>query len=1159
MYNTELYLADCLDSLINQTYENLEILVIDDGSKDGSLTVAREYSRKDRRVRIIRQSNRGLGGARNTGVRRSRGAFLTFVDSDDTIPQQAFEQLMSSLRGSGSDIAVGALERLSSGRRFKPLWAQLVHHKAQIGIQLDEYPEVLRNFYTPGKVYRASFWKRKGLIFREGVLFEDQPVVTQAYCLANSIDVLDSVTYTWLERSDGSSLSQSMYTVQNVNARKTAIELTAQSLRNIASPGVYGAWLWTLLEFHFPGYLRQSLRSDAQVYEAILSMIRSVVDEAQVIGVPNVSAQNRVLVYLSLVGSKSHVDRFLLNKGLEIRELPVLRDGGTPRLELPFFKALPIELPREALELSAGQLKLSATLRTVSWVSATRLRLTGWAYIMNLPPTEDNELQVMLVNTETGRLLTADLVRVRSEWASVESRHRWISNDEAGFEAEFEISELASAMASGSGPLSSWDVLVRVRDGEIQRSGPLTKRARNSSASQLRTSSFADGFYALLSWKWASGLQVTLARRPFGVAGISAADGLAEIGVRRNYGSHVPRTLVLTNVGGGRIESPMTRAGENEWRATRPRFPASAVGSSSNQWLVSLETETGHRRNVHASAWELQTTAGEGDEFTARSTKSAQLVLDTRPVRCELHSFGVDFAGKLVLEGELIDGGPEVLQLSLVGQSIETVPVRISTNHGSRFRAEIDLTIDRWGYTSHGALPTGYYKVMLAGVGAPGEGLRITLSGTLFEAMPVETQSAAMRLELYLSDRGDCFVSVRPPQKAAELSRSNKQAAIDRYMTEDSAGIVPGFYYECLRGEAANDSQLELFRWVRENRPEIPQYWGVSDFSVPVPADSTPILIESAEWFEVISSVQFVCINHELPAFFTKRPGQVVVQTYHGHPFKSMGLSRWNAMRVSELEIEQNLARRQAWDLLVAPNEIAGRLYRENFPLDVEVLTVGHPRNDRLAGISHSRREGARASLGIEPDKIAVLYAPTWRDYEAASPWASQMVKLFDPVRLQRALGDEYVIMVRGHAAHYRFDNSTQDDEAVLDVTGHPDINVLIEASDIGLFDYSSIRFDYSVTGKPMVFFVPDKERYFQQLPGLLEYDSTTPGPQAETFDDLREAILDMRVPSAEWRKKLADFRSTFNPLDDGHATERLALRMLDLAGNAEPKGGDQE
>ncbi|MCR4673142.1 MAG: glycosyltransferase [Lachnospiraceae bacterium] len=103
-YNAEKYLADCLESIIGQTYSDLEIICVNDGSTDNSLTVAEKYQKNDKRIRILSQKNSGVSAARNRGIDHASGDFITFVDSDDSISQDMYDILYSFMTDNTVDI-----------------------------------------------------------------------------------------------------------------------------------------------------------------------------------------------------------------------------------------------------------------------------------------------------------------------------------------------------------------------------------------------------------------------------------------------------------------------------------------------------------------------------------------------------------------------------------------------------------------------------------------------------------------------------------------------------------------------------------------------------------------------------------------------------------------------------------------------------------------------------------------------------------------------------------------------------------------------------------------------------------------------------------------------------------------------------------------------
>ena len=107
IYNVEKYLRQCLDSILNQTYQNFECLLINDGSPDNSADICREYVEKDSRFKYFEKENGGLSDARNYGIRQSKGSYLTFVDSDDWLEHGALDRLYGALKKENADISIG--------------------------------------------------------------------------------------------------------------------------------------------------------------------------------------------------------------------------------------------------------------------------------------------------------------------------------------------------------------------------------------------------------------------------------------------------------------------------------------------------------------------------------------------------------------------------------------------------------------------------------------------------------------------------------------------------------------------------------------------------------------------------------------------------------------------------------------------------------------------------------------------------------------------------------------------------------------------------------------------------------------------------------------------------------------------------------------------
>ena len=223
----------------------------------------------------------------------------------------------------------------------------------------------------------------------------------------------------------------------------------------------------------------------------------------------------------------------------------------------------------------------------------------------------------------------------------------------------------------------------------------------------------------------------------------------------------------------------------------------------------------------------------------------------------------------------------------------------------------------------------------------------------------------------------------------------------------------------------------------------------------------------------------------------------------------------------------------------------------EEFGFEGKVLEIGYPRNDVLLSPEAPQiADLVRARLGIRPDQTVLLYGPTFRDEMAQNDFKASMVDFLDIARLSSALGDGYVILIRGHAFNARVEARVGSRGNVIDVTDYPDVADLCLASDAAILDYSSLRFDYALTGKPMIFMVPDLEPYQETSRGsMFAYEPTAPGPLVRTTNEVVAAAEDLPAVRRDYAEAYQTFRAKFLDLDDGHAAERLVDQVFMIEG----------
>ena len=213
VYNVEHYLDKCLDSLINQTYKNLEIIVINDGSTDNSGIICQEYAQKDNRIIYIEKENGGQSEARNMGLDRMTGSYVTFVDSDDWVELDYVEVLYNKLIEYQADIAVGNYYSYNEqeGIFYFHIFGNSYYEKVYDNVSIFENfyeSEHMKNFAlicVGGKLYKSDLFRE--LRFEVGKLGEDGYLNQKIYLLAEKTIYLNAGLYAYRQREGSSSRS----------------------------------------------------------------------------------------------------------------------------------------------------------------------------------------------------------------------------------------------------------------------------------------------------------------------------------------------------------------------------------------------------------------------------------------------------------------------------------------------------------------------------------------------------------------------------------------------------------------------------------------------------------------------------------------------------------------------------------------------------------------------------------------------------------------------------------------------------------------------------------------------------------------------------------------------------------------------------------------
>lgn len=199
VYNVEKYLNICMETICNQTYKNLEIILIDDGSKDSSGLICEKWKYKDSRVRVIHKQNGGLSSARNVGIKESKGEYICFVDSDDVLDYDSIEYLFNLIREYGADISI-----CDPVHCYPNIKHNFVQENKRI-VYSNPQNAIVEMFYQKsflvsawGKLYKKECFNE--IYFPEGMLFEDSAIMYKVFENAKKIAYGNARKYGYMHR-----------------------------------------------------------------------------------------------------------------------------------------------------------------------------------------------------------------------------------------------------------------------------------------------------------------------------------------------------------------------------------------------------------------------------------------------------------------------------------------------------------------------------------------------------------------------------------------------------------------------------------------------------------------------------------------------------------------------------------------------------------------------------------------------------------------------------------------------------------------------------------------------------------------------------------------------------------------------------------------------
>ncbi|MGX4692251.1 bifunctional glycosyltransferase/CDP-glycerol:glycerophosphate glycerophosphotransferase [Streptomyces sp. JNUCC 63] len=1174
IYNVERYLPACLDSLAAQTFRDIEVLMVDDGSPDDSASIAAAYEARDKRFKLIRKENAGLGAARNTGIAHmsDKAEFLTFVDSDDVIPPDAYRLMIASLDESGSDFATGNVFHLKGEKSWQVPLLKMLAGEARKRTHISQYPKLIADRIACNKVFRRSYWEKEAFVFPEGILHEDIPVVLPAHYRAEAVDIIGEPTYFWRLREGESapSITQRRKEPQAIRDRVTAVSMVSDYLAQQPGP-------------EFTEYKRQYddrvLRDDlrlflrvlpdatAEFHEAFLEATNrylDMVDPKIVMGLPT-----DLRVQWLLVRKHSMPELIALLASQRRRE-PV-EVSGTFRKYASFrtLEESGYDLPKSALRID-GDLDLRAPLRSVTWQDG-KLLLSGDAWIdkIDVSAKRSSVKIVQLKRHGSRRRIFLPTRNVHRPECTTDSGQQRYNYDWAGWELTLDPAKLRKGGAWQEG---LWHVGINVyASGLVRRSGVW---ARGGSAANFPPYQWLDEDFRLLPTAERDAFKLRVEK----VRALITDRRLDGDAVEISGDIRVPlkdgETLAfrLNHAKSGEVRKypvEMTRQdGRTTFRSRVPLTDVALLGSSTvddqaqperRQWstvlLATAEDGTERqfssvmREGLEDLSFDLPGSFGEAGahrEIALVSGPNGYLKIIGRTRRAVITGIGLK-DGQIVVNGRsslALAGADLVLKANA---RFDERKASVTWSEDGTFTTAFDPSL--MGGSGRVPLKAGRWNLLLRSPNPEVPDAEFVIDRLALPQFPLHTELNGRRY--WFENRWGDFPQLNCRSELSDLERGPyRQLQLRREVYEPGCRqpLRDQVFFLSYNGKQYSDSPRAMHEELLRRGSDLKFLWAVRDGQVILPPTADKVRMWGREWFEALATSRYIVTNGHLPEWVERRPGQVIVQTWHGTMLKKIGHD------IETLYFDREYQNRLAleaknWSLLVSSNRFSTPILKRAFSYDGEILEAGYPRNDYLYSPDRDKiAEKVRETLGIPSGKKVVLYAPTWRDDQSHSAGQYLFDLRIDLDDARRHLGEDHVLLIRRHSNVVDAVPGAGNG-FVWDVSEYPDIADLYLAADMLITDYSSVMFDYAHLKRPMLFFTYDLEHYRDTLRGFyFDFEKDSPGPLIATSEELVAAIRDIDSVAAEYQDRFARFHHLFCDLDDGHASQRVVDRMLEQA-----------
>ncbi|OLP66687.1 putative glycosyltransferase EpsJ [Bacillus pumilus] len=350
VYNTESYLRECLDSLVNQSLPDLQIIAVNDESPDNSADILDEYEKKYSNLMVIHQKNSGGANAGNHGLKYATGEFITLMDSDDILPLDAYEKLYEEAKKTEADIVIGRPNILINGfqkeiiyKKEREVWRtnRLIEHAK-------DDPDIFYDGFYWNKIFRRELIFEHDCFMPPGMLYADRPMVHKAFLYAKKIAIIKDVVYLWRKRGEEAtqkSITQLNGDLRNFQDRMESLKYQIKYFEAYGDKELENDFLKRNIERLF--FPIQNIVWDKKFRHAFYKEVKPILQKVDHIFENDLGITCNLYIYFILNDLHEELIFYLANN----QKGDILKENGKYYWSLPFFRNESLNIPDELFEI----------------------------------------------------------------------------------------------------------------------------------------------------------------------------------------------------------------------------------------------------------------------------------------------------------------------------------------------------------------------------------------------------------------------------------------------------------------------------------------------------------------------------------------------------------------------------------------------------------------------------------------------------------------------------------------------------------------------------------------------------------------------------------------------------------------------------------------